>query len=104
MIRRAGERTWAPGGFPGVEICPLHQNDRGGGAVLLRIEADASFPVHDHPGGEEALVIEGCVEVAGERLSAGDYLWTDAGQTHDLRAVETSLIYASAPLGIEIVK
>lgn len=43
---------------------------------LLKFEAGASYPNHNHPGGEEAYVLEGEVRFGATQLQAGDYLYT----------------------------
>jgi quercetin dioxygenase-like cupin family protein len=103
MFIREIDRKWQPSGYDGVELCPLHVNDVGGGAILIRARAGARFPAHDHPGGEDALLLEGSVRLGSRRLDPGDYLWSDPGDVHDLEALEDSLLFASSPRGIEII-
>jgi hypothetical protein len=41
---------------------------------LVRLEAGARAPAHDHPGMEECVVLEGSVRyIGGSTLNAGDY-------------------------------
>ena len=42
-------------------------SDKATGAVtsLLRFDAGARFPLHDHPGGEEVFVVDGELESRG---------------------------------------
>lgn len=104
MFIRETERDWQPSGYAGVELCPLHGNDVGGGAVLIRARAGARFPAHDHPGGEDALLLEGSLRLGSIHLAPGDYLWSGPGDVHDLEALEDSLLFASSPRGIEIIE
>jgi quercetin dioxygenase-like cupin family protein len=104
MFLRETERQWLPSGYDGVELCPLHVNGEGGGAVLIRARAGSRFPAHDHPGGEDAILLEGRVRLGSRHLDAGDYLWSGPGDVHDLEALEDSLLFASSPRGIEIVE
>src|SRR5215212_6721739 len=49
---------------------------------LLKFEAGASYPNHNHPAGEEIFVLEGEVRFGPDHLFAGDYLFTAPGETH----------------------
>jgi quercetin dioxygenase-like cupin family protein len=103
MFLRESERQWQESGYEGIELCMLHVNGEGGGAVLIRARAGARFPAHDHPGGEDAILLEGRVRLGSRQLAPGDYLWSGPGDVHDLEAIEDSLLFANSPLGIKIV-
>ena len=50
---------------------------------LVRLEAGARAPAHDHPAVEECLVLQGSVRyVGGSTLNAGDYEVVQAGGRH----------------------
>ena len=69
--------------MPGVAIRVLRRDTATGGSTsVLRFEAGARFPVHDHPGGEEVYVLEGDLHVGPDHLRAGDYLYTPPGGRH----------------------
>ena len=50
--------------------------------ILLKFEAGASYPNHNHPAGEEIFVLEGEVRFGADHLYTGDYLYTAPGATH----------------------
>jgi quercetin dioxygenase-like cupin family protein len=102
--KRADARKWRPTPYPGVEICGLRRNDTDGGAVLLRVARGARFPTHDHPGGEEVVLLEGRAVIGGVTVTAGDYLWTEPGGTHDLVAETDTLLFASSPNGVRVIE
>lgn len=52
--------------------------------ILLKFEAGAKYPYHNHPGGEELFVLEGSVIIAGQTLNAGDYLYTPVDFKHSV--------------------
>ena len=52
--------------------------------ILLKFEAGAKYPYHNHPGGEELFVLEGSVVIAGQTLNAGDYLYTPVDFKHSV--------------------
>lgn len=49
---------------------------------LVRYEAGATFPVHDHPGGEEILVLDGVFSDEHGDWPAGTYLLNPEGFRH----------------------
>ena len=51
-------------------------------SFLLKFEAGASYPNHNHPAGEEIFVLEGEVRIGADQLNVGDYLYTAPGKTH----------------------
>ncbi|MDE3137322.1 MAG: cupin domain-containing protein [Acidobacteriota bacterium] len=101
---RSIERLWLPSGFPGVEMCHLHGGEQGGGSVLMRFAAGASFPAHEHPGGEEMLVLEGCVRLGDAVLEQGDYQWTGPGEIHDVRSDAGALVMIRSGAGIRVIE
>ncbi len=99
-----GCARWVKTPYEGVSICVLHHNNVEGGAAFLRLEAGARFPVHSHPGGEEAYVIRGSVAMGGEILRAGDFMWTPPGGVHDMTATVRSLVFVSTLNGIRLLE
>lgn len=51
-------------------------------SFLLKFDAGASYPNHNHPAGEEIFVLEGEVRIGTDQLNVGDYLYTAPGATH----------------------
>ena len=74
---------WKGGRIPGISVKVL-RNDKqtGQSASLVRFDAGATFPAHDHPAGEEVFVLEGEVQIGRHQLKAGDYLYAPPGVKH----------------------
>ena len=51
-------QPWLPGLVPGLSVMPLHEHD-GVNTALVRWDPHTRFHEHQHPGGEEILVLEG---------------------------------------------
>lgn len=67
----------------GVESLPLFTADSGGERVFLtRFAPGARFPHHDHPGGEEVLVLEGALEDEDGHYPTGTWLRCPPGSAH----------------------
>ena len=56
-------------------------------SFLLRLDAGACLPAHDHPGDEHCVVLEGRCMLGDFELGAGDYHFARAGTSHgDIRS------------------
>ena len=53
-------------------------------SYLMRLEAGAVIPPHDHPQTEECVVLEGEVRIGEESVHPGDYHVVRAGHAHEL--------------------
>ena len=87
--------------FEGVQGI-LRKSSSDGRTNLIKLKAGKA-PEHIHNAVEDVYIISGKVIANGVTLNAGDYLFTDKGETHDLLAVDDSLIYVSSELPIEFV-
>lgn len=104
LIKKSSEREWAPSGFPGIERSLFRNNDAGGRSSVVRLTAGSRFPRHSHQGTEEVLVLAGSVRIEEEDLLAGDYLFTEAGEEHDVLALTDASIFVSSQKGTPIVE
>lgn len=83
IVIRSEGGDWVETKIPGVTFKPLKPAAvRGAGTFIIKMEPGTSYPAHVHPGGEEVFVIEGSMNVGGDRLSPGDYLFTPPGGAH----------------------
>lgn len=78
------EMTWVPSPQPQVDRVMLDRlgDEAAVATSLVRYAPDSTFPAHNHPLGEELLVLEG--EFADEhgRYGAGSYLRNPPGSGH----------------------
>jgi anti-sigma factor ChrR (cupin superfamily) len=89
------EYQWVASPQRGVERMML---DRLGGeharaTSLVRYAPDSFFPVHQHPGGEEILVLAGTFSEGGEDYPAGWYLRNPPGSCHRPSSAEGAIIF-----------
>ncbi len=70
---------------------------------LLKFEAGASYPYHNHPAGEEAFVMEGEVYFNDQKLKKGDYLYTPSTFKHSVKTDTGCLILFIVPIEVEIL-
>lgn len=77
-------QPWLPSPMSGVWRKPLarEEAERGHATSIVRYEAGASFSPHDHPLGEEILVLEGVFSDATGDYHAGTYFRNPPGFRH----------------------
>ncbi|HYE89804.1 MAG TPA: cupin domain-containing protein [Terriglobales bacterium] len=82
-VVQASETAWKASRTPGISVKVLRSDKASGeSTTLIRVDAGAKIPPHDHPGGEEIFVLEGDLTVGGDRMKAGDYLYTPPSMKH----------------------
>lgn len=74
---------WRPSPHEGVEWKKLHYDaETGESAVLLRFAPGASYGAHEHPAGEEYLVLSGTLREGDRVYGPGTYVRHPAGSRH----------------------
>ncbi len=103
LINKSDKRNWAPTDYPGIERSLFRNNDTGGRSSVVRLAAGARFPRHAHHGTEEVLVLTGRVRIGSAELEAGDYLFTEPGEEHDVAAVTDAVIFVSSQKATPVI-
>lgn len=89
----------------GVAVKVLRRDDQSGAiTVLLRFDPGGSFPAHRHPAGEEVFVVDGEVRIGKQRLSRGDYLYTEPQGIHAVSSEAGGTILVMLPKPVEILE
>jgi len=104
MTNTATDRQFVATDLTGIERCLLRNNDGGGRTSFVRLKAGAQVPRHRHMGNEEVIVIAGVVEIDGVIMKEGDFLFTEAGEEHDLTALEDAIIFVSSQKQTQFVE
>ena len=91
QITKSNEIDWKPLVEEGVKtdgiyvkILRFDEAAKRPPTFLLKFDSGASYPNHNHPGGEEVFVLEGEVRFGPTQLNAGDYLYTPPGAKHSV--------------------
>lgn len=71
--------------------------------ILLKFEAGASYPYHNHPAGEEIFVLDGSCEIHGNKLQKGDFLYTPPSGKHSVRSEGGCVLLLSIPEEVELL-
>ena len=90
---------------PGVSKKVLRDDQQTGeSALLLRFDADSTYPLHNHPGREEIFVLKGEVRVGKHALNVGDYLYTPPEGKHAVSSKNGCLVLLTLAQPIEIIE
>jgi quercetin dioxygenase-like cupin family protein len=109
QLVRSNEIEWMPldeNGVNGVFIKSLlfdEATDRSP-TILLKFDAGAVYPLHDHPGGEEVFVLEGDVKLGKDELTAGDFLYTAANNKHRVSTKNGCVLFLKVPEQVVIIE
>jgi quercetin dioxygenase-like cupin family protein len=103
-VVRGADATWRPLKIPGVSIKVLRSDKTTGEATaLIKLEAGARFPAHNHPAGEEVFVLEGDLTIGADRLKSGDYYYTPPNGKHAASSDAGCMFLVTLPKPIEIL-
>lgn len=110
-ISRSNQQAWSPLKEEGVDtkgifvkVLRYEESSRRVPTFLLKFEAGASYPYHNHPAGEEVFVLEGDATIGGEKLLAGDYLYTPPNFKHAVKSENGCVLLFVVPEEVEILK
>jgi len=90
----SSDKKWKALPYEGIFMKTLYKFNTGGSTVLIKMEPDSSFPLHDHPADEEVYVIEGECRVGAYQLYKGDYLFTTKETIHAPYTKEGCILFA----------
>ncbi len=84
VVINTNDSEWVASPKPGVWRKPLAREDaeRGHATSIVRYEPGASFHSHNHPGGEEILVLDGTFSDETGDFGQGTYFRNPAGFVH----------------------
>jgi quercetin dioxygenase-like cupin family protein len=104
LLKKAAGREWAPTHYAGIERSLFRNNEGGGRSSVVRLKEGARFPTHAHHGTEEVVVLSGTLTIGEARMEEGDYLFTEAGEEHDVVAVTDAVIFVSSQRATPVVE
>ncbi|MBA4121109.1 MAG: cupin domain-containing protein [Acidobacteria bacterium] len=86
-----------------VKVLQFDKKTKRAPTFLLKFEAGATYPAHNHPGGEEIFVIKGDIHLGKDYLHAGDYLYTAPDGKHAVRSEGGCVVLVKTPEAVEIL-
>jgi quercetin dioxygenase-like cupin family protein len=94
-ITRRNQRPLQDAGVPGIERGRVWNRGHGVAVEFCRMKRGALYGKHPHASWEQMFVVEGAICVDGEVLIAGDFAFTEPGESHEVSAVEDSVVLLS---------
>lgn len=109
QLVKSNEIEWKPlneEGVSGVYVKSLlfDAETQRSPTILLKFDAGATYPLHNHPGGEEIFVLEGDIKLGNNELKAGDYLYTAINNKHRVSTKNGCVVLVKVPQEVEIIK
>ena len=109
-IVRNNQKQWQPliekgVHYEGISVISLHFDEakQRSTTILLKFEAGATYPYHNHPGGEEIYVLQGEAILEDVILMQGDYLYTPPGFKHSVTTKTGCTALFIVPEEVEIL-
>jgi quercetin dioxygenase-like cupin family protein len=90
---------------PGVMKKALYSDETSGElTLLLRFEKNSTYPLHNHPGKEEIVILKGDIKIGKYELKFGDYLFTPPEGKHAVSSKDGCLLVIKLAKPIEIIE
>ncbi len=109
-IVRSNQKEWQPlvekgVSYNGISVISLHYDEarQRSTTILLKFDAGATYPYHNHPAGEEVYVLSGTAVFENVTLSEGDYLYTPPGFKHSVTTKTGCVMLFIVPEEVEIL-
>lgn len=110
-IIRNSQKEWYPLiekgiHYDGISVISLRFDETKGRSttILLKFEPGATYPYHNHPGGEEIFVLSGEAILENVILSEGDYLYTPVNFKHSVTTKTGCTMLFIVPEEVEVLK
>lgn len=86
-----------------VKVLRYDETQKRPPSIMLKFQPGAKYPYHNHPGGEELMVLKGKCFVNDTELSEGDYLYTPPQFKHAVRSETGCELLLIIPQEVEII-
>ncbi len=92
---RTDDMPWESADAPGVFYKSLrYDKTTKAGSVLIRMDANSSYPEHEHTQGEDFLVLEGELIIGDRTFPKGSYVYSPPGSVHHPRTEKGAVLFA----------
>ena len=109
-IVKSSQKDWKPLVEKGIQYKGIFvkslrydETNKRSPSILLKFDAGASYPYHNHPAGEELFVLEGGCNIEGAFLEKGDYLYTPPGFKHSVKSDNGCVLFFMIPQEVQIL-
>lgn len=111
QITKTTEAEWKPLVEEGIKTDGLYvkilrydEETKRPPTFMLKFDAGASYPNHNHPAGEDVYILDGEVRFGPDQLNVGDYLYTPPNATHSVFSRTGCIMLFIVPEEVEILK
>ena len=94
-LTRADERKFETFNEDGADKLDLWNEGHEVSAQIYRFPKGSSYPAHTHETWEQMYIISGSLKLSGVTLSAGDYAFTEPGETHAVENLVDTVVLLS---------
>ena len=91
-ITRQGEQVFKPYGGQGIAKAEFWRGDHDVTFELFRLAKGAAYPEHIHDCWEAMYIVAGRLNLSGTVLAAGDFVFTEPGETHVAEILEDTTV------------
>lgn len=103
ILERQLNRQWNPTEISGMRVATVW-NDSTDGCYFVQFTAGTRFPLHDHNGWEQILMLSGQIRFGDVELTAGDTLLLRQGDLHDALALSDATFFVAHRGDITLVE
>lgn len=86
-----------------VKVLQFNKQTKRAPTFLLKFDAGATYPAHNHPAREEIFVIGGDIYLGKDHLQAGDYLYTIPNGKYTVRSENGCVVLVKTLEAVEIL-
>ena len=94
ILERQLSRDWAETSIDGMRVANVW-NDASDGSYFVEFKQGTRFPMHDHDGWEQILMLTGRIRFGEVELAAGDTLLLRHGDVHDALALSDASFFVA---------
>ena len=93
-IVNVNDMPWQDATTPGIKFKVLYRDaTTGAQTLLLKFEPGAKTPLHQHTGLEQTFVLQGSMSDHDGTISAGNFVWRQAGSVHQAQSGEDGSLH-----------
>jgi quercetin dioxygenase-like cupin family protein len=94
ILERQQTRQWNDTEISGMRVANVW-NENEDGSYFVQFNEGTRFPMHDHNGWEQILMLSGRIRFGDIELSAGDTLLLKEGDVHDALALSDATFFVA---------
>ncbi|MGN4071732.1 cupin domain-containing protein [Burkholderia gladioli] len=94
ILERQANRAWTDSDIAGMQVATVW-NAGSDGSYFVHFAEGTRFPMHDHDGWEQILMLTGHIRFGDVELGPGDTLLLNRGDMHDALALSDASFFVA---------